>query len=251
MKVIGNTLTYLIQQTNDRLALRYKRKMKRNKLKGINSGPLPATSTANESNRSSLLSPSNSSLLSPNIFSAVQGPSHNSMPQTATRNPSTVAMATKKTTPSLASLLQSSATTTPNGTSQFNNPALDAYSFGDISPTKQTKAAKTTAAKNNINKGIEQARRGAAASTGVKRLVEKIVFHIFLLVLVFFRTPKKAAAAPPPPTPSVFDFQSEENSKPMTYDEKRQLSVDINNLPSEKLGPVVEVCLQKKTRFSF
>jgi plasmid maintenance system killer protein len=32
----------------------------------------------------------------------------------------------------------------------------------------------------------------------------------------------------------------------MTYDEKRQLSVDINNLPSEKLGPVVEVCLKKK-----
>ncbi len=57
-----------------------------------------------------------------------------------------------------------------------------------------------------------------------------------------FRTPKKATA--PPPTSSVFDFQSEENSKPMTYDEKRQLSVDINNLPSEKLGPVVEVCLK-------
>ena len=31
----------------------------------------------------------------------------------------------------------------------------------------------------------------------------------------------------------------------MTYDEKRQLSLDINNLPSEKLGPVVEVCHQK------
>ena len=29
----------------------------------------------------------------------------------------------------------------------------------------------------------------------------------------------------------------------MTYDEKRQLSIDINNLPSEKLGPVVEVNL--------
>lgn len=28
----------------------------------------------------------------------------------------------------------------------------------------------------------------------------------------------------------------------MTYDEKRQLSVDINNLDSDKLGPVVEVC---------
>ena len=65
-------------------------------------------------------------------------------------------------------------------------------------------------------------------------------------VVCFFRTPKKTAAAP---APSVFDFQSEENSKPMTYDEKRQLSVDINNLPSEKLGPVVEVC-QKWMTFS-
>ncbi len=60
----------------------------------------------------------------------------------------------------------------------------------------------------------------------------------FILFIVF-RTPKKTAANS---ALSVFDFQSEENSKPMTYDEKRQLSVDINNLPSEKLGPVVEVC---------
>ncbi len=66
------------------------------------------------------------------------------------------------------------------------------------------------------------------------------------MLLLLFRTPKTAAA---PPTSSVFDFQSEENSKPMTYDEKRQLSVDINNLPSEKLGPVVEVCLQKQIFF--
>lgn len=61
------------------------------------------------------------------------------------------------------------------------------------------------------------------------------------MIIVFFRTPKKAATAAASAS-SVFDFQSEENSKPMTYDEKRQLSVDINNLPSEKLGPVVEVC---------
>jgi hypothetical protein len=176
VKTIGNTLTYLIQQTNDRLALRYKRKMKRNKGKGIGSEPLSFTSTTNESNR---LSPINSSLLSPNIFSAVQGTSNNPMPQTATRNPSTVAMATKKSTPSLASLLTSSATTTPNGTSQFNTPPLDAYNFGDISPTKTTKATKTTAAKNNINKGIEQARRGATAGTGVKRLVEEEILLTF------------------------------------------------------------------------
>jgi len=179
VKGIGNTLTYLIQQTNDRLALRYKRKIKRNRIKGITSGPLPFTSTTNESNRSQLISPSNSSLLSPNIFSAVQGTSNHPMPQTATRNPSTVAMATKKSTPSLASLLTSSATTTPNGTSQFSSTPLDAYNFGDISPTKQTKATKTTATKNNANKGVEQARRGPAAGTGVKRLVEEQIFLTF------------------------------------------------------------------------
>ncbi len=173
MKTIGNTLTYLIQQTNDRMTLRYKRKIKRNRIKGISSGPLPFTSTTNESNRLSLLSPTNSSLLSPNIFSAVQGTSNNPIPQTATRNPSTVATATKKSTPSLASLLTSSSTITPNGTSQFNSTPLDAYNFGDISPTKQTKATKTTAGRNNANKGLEQARRGAAGATGVKRLVEK------------------------------------------------------------------------------
>ena len=40
---------------------------------------------------------------------------------------------------------------------------------------------------------------------------------------------------------SSFDIDNEESPKPMTYEEKRQLSLDINNLPSEKLGPVVEV----------
>ena len=34
----------------------------------------------------------------------------------------------------------------------------------------------------------------------------------------------------------------------MTYDEKRQLSIDINNLPSEKLGPVVEVSVVMTTK---
>ncbi|CAF3642961.1 unnamed protein product [Rotaria sp. Silwood1] len=43
------------------------------------------------------------------------------------------------------------------------------------------------------------------------------------------------------PTMSTFDIENEENPKPMTYEEKRQLSLDINNLPSEKLGPVVEI----------
>ena len=32
-----------------------------------------------------------------------------------------------------------------------------------------------------------------------------------------------------------------DNAKPMTYDEKRQLSLDINKLPGDKLGRVVHI----------
>lgn len=44
---------------------------------------------------------------------------------------------------------------------------------------------------------------------------------------------------------STPDIDMEESPKPMTYEEKRQLSLDINNLPSEKLAPVVEVHWKK------
>ncbi|MGH0161770.1 UNVERIFIED_CONTAM: hypothetical protein FKN15_077542 [Acipenser sinensis] len=37
------------------------------------------------------------------------------------------------------------------------------------------------------------------------------------------------------------DSEHEEESKPMSYDEKRQLSLDINKLPGDKLGKVVHV----------
>jgi hypothetical protein len=36
-----------------------------------------------------------------------------------------------------------------------------------------------------------------------------------------------------------FDSDEEDNAKPMTYDEKRQLSLDINKLPGDKLGRIV------------
>ncbi|NXW54083.1 BRD2 protein, partial [Eurystomus gularis] len=56
------------------------------------------------------------------------------------------------------------------------------------------------------------------------------------------KNPKKAAkAALPPPPPALYDSEEEEESKPMTYDEKRQLSLDINKLPGEKLGRVVHI----------
>ncbi|XP_045702026.1 bromodomain-containing protein 3 isoform X1 [Phyllostomus hastatus] len=51
------------------------------------------------------------------------------------------------------------------------------------------------------------------------------------------RQPKKGgkqAAAP-------YDSEEEEEGLPMSYDEKRQLSLDINRLPGEKLGRVVHI----------
>ncbi|KAM7346881.1 uncharacterized protein ACRADG_006632 isoform 2-T8 [Cochliomyia hominivorax] len=39
----------------------------------------------------------------------------------------------------------------------------------------------------------------------------------------------------------VFDSEEEDTAKPMSYDEKRQLSLDINKLPGDKLGRVVHI----------
>lgn len=47
-----------------------------------------------------------------------------------------------------------------------------------------------------------------------------------------------------PPTFSMlphYDSEEEEETSPMSYDEKRQLSLDINKLPGEKLGRVVHI----------
>ena len=38
-----------------------------------------------------------------------------------------------------------------------------------------------------------------------------------------------------------YDSEEEEEVSPMSYDEKRQLSLDINRLPGEKLGRVVHI----------
>merc|ERR1719511_645937 len=56
------------------------------------------------------------------------------------------------------------------------------------------------------------------------------------------RTTKKSksGAAPPP-----IDTDDETKVVPMTYDEKRQLSLDINKLPGDKLGKVVQIIQQR------
>ncbi|KAK3920232.1 Homeotic protein female sterile [Frankliniella fusca] len=48
---------------------------------------------------------------------------------------------------------------------------------------------------------------------------------------------KKVGAVPA----AAFDSEDEDNAKPMSYDEKRQLSLDINKLPGDKLGRVVHI----------
>jgi len=48
---------------------------------------------------------------------------------------------------------------------------------------------------------------------------------------------KKAGGTPG----MMFDSEDEDNAKPMSYDEKRQLSLDINKLPGDKLGRVVHI----------
>ena len=48
---------------------------------------------------------------------------------------------------------------------------------------------------------------------------------------------------PPPKKRPLSGYPSsdEEDAKPMTYDEKRQLSLNINKLPGKKLGEVVHI----------
>ncbi|RVE43427.1 hypothetical protein evm_011922 [Chilo suppressalis] len=48
-------------------------------------------------------------------------------------------------------------------------------------------------------------------------------------------------AAPAPHQPPHPDSEDEDVAKPMSYDEKRQLSLDINKLPGDKLGKVVHI----------
>ncbi|GIX87803.1 hypothetical protein CDAR_82812 [Caerostris darwini] len=52
--------------------------------------------------------------------------------------------------------------------------------------------------------------------------------------------PNNKSAKRNKPLPA-FDSEDEDNAKPMSYDEKRQLSLDINKLPGDKLGRVVHI----------
>lgn len=65
---------------------------------------------------------------------------------------------------------------------------------------------------------------------------------IAVLFFCYFRTSKKPFY-PQLATSMLphYDSEEEEEIVPMSYDEKRQLSLDINKLPGEKLGRVVHI----------
>ncbi|GAU97486.1 hypothetical protein RvY_08770 [Ramazzottius varieornatus] len=52
--------------------------------------------------------------------------------------------------------------------------------------------------------------------------------------------------APVPAAAPVYDSDEEDNVRPMSYDETRRLSLDINRLPPDKLGKVVNIIQQRE-----
>ena len=53
--------------------------------------------------------------------------------------------------------------------------------------------------------------------------------------------PSQAAQGIKKKLPSGYASSDDDDVKPMSYDEKRQLSLDINKLPGDKLGKVVHI----------
>ena len=67
------------------------------------------------------------------------------------------------------------------------------------------------------------------------------LFYTFYLISAKRATKKSKTAAAAP-----IDTDDETKVVPMTYDEKRQLSLDINKLPGDKLGKVVQIIQQRE-----
>nr|XP_042899942.1 bromodomain-containing protein 3 isoform X2 [Parasteatoda tepidariorum] len=117
------------------------------------------------------------------------------------------------------------------------SPSYSSLPVVKSSPSNQSRAVKPRKARNTPAKTVPQPkptnqtkRQRTNSSKPRKR-----------------NQPPVAAQSPPPATQSkgleVYDMDSEEenNAKPMSYDEKRQLSLDINKLPGDKLGRVVHI----------
>jgi hypothetical protein len=96
-------------------------------------------------------------------------------------------------------------------------------------PAPPASTTTTTGAKNTKNKTARGAGKTAGANAQPKRPKANSRST---------GSKKKNSVVPPP---MQFDSEDEDNAKPMSYDEKRQLSLDINKLPG-KLSVSVECC---------
>ena len=105
------------------------------------------------------------------------------------------------TRPAASHLLTPTATQPPVAAHSYHTPSMATHSG---TPAAQTKSAAQSRAK-----GSTSSRRGTNKPS---------------------RRSKTSAALPPL---LAFDSDEEDNAKPMTYDEKRQLSLDINKLPGD------------------
>lgn len=232
LRLFGDTINQLIQKENDRLAIHRKRKqkVKRNKNKvrpprqisTMSNVPVSSSNPLNDPNGYSSLMASNSPLLPPNTPTRTQ--------------PTIQPTATRLHQPTTSDGYALGSTLPPaSNPSQLGNVHPSQYGLADSNAVKQPQATKNVTPMTGISAGLtgrgsgKGSRAGGAGGTGSKRAPKK-------------SNPSAVQAnANVQSTSSVFAIESDENPKPMTYEEKRQLSLDINNLPSEKLGPVVEI----------
>jgi hypothetical protein len=68
-------------------------------------------------------------------------------------------------------------------------------------------------------------------------------YLVYAIPSKYTHTFSHAPRRPPPKKRPLSGYPSsdEEDAKPMSYDEKRQLSLNINKLPGKKLGEVVHI----------
>ncbi|XP_044756346.1 bromodomain-containing protein 3-like isoform X2 [Coccinella septempunctata] len=103
------------------------------------------------------------------------------------------------------------------------------HSAGSKSINMHHNAAPAANAKPPKSKGLRGAKPAAASNATNKRTKANNKTG----------AGRKKNAVPAAALP--FDSEDEDNAKPMSYDEKRQLSLDINKLPGDKLGRVVHI----------
>lgn len=109
-------------------------------------------------------------------------------------------------------------------------------SFSAMPSTSSDFSMITTAGADGIGKG-------KAKNSSQKRPITTKPQQPFKRIKTNKPNQKQPSSARPQP---VYDSEEDENEVAMSYDEKRQLSLDINKLPGDKLGKVVQIIQQRE-----